>query len=98
MPTYLALHTHTEDGARTVKQLPERLERARRLADSMHAEVEYYLVNGRFDSAVLVDAPDARAAKQLALGVTSTGTVTTEFQRAFSESELGELVEGVPEP
>lgn len=98
MPTYLALHKHNEEGARTIKQLPERLERATKLADSMDCEVEYYLVNGHYDSAVVVDAPDERTAKRLALGVTSTGTVTTEFQRAFHESEIEELVDGVPEP
>lgn len=97
MPTYLALHEHNEEGARTIKQLPERLEGAKELAHSMDCEVEYYLVNGRFDSVVLVDAPDERTAKQLELGVTSTGTVTTEFQRAFSESEIDELTGGIPQ-
>jgi uncharacterized protein with GYD domain len=98
MPTYLALHKHNEEGAQTIKQLPERLERATQLAHSMDCEVEYYLVNGQYDSAVVVDAPDEITAKRLALGVTSTGTVTTEFQRAFHESEIGELVEGIPDP
>ena len=98
MPTYIALHEHRKEGAQSIKQLPERLERAKELARSMDCEVEYYLTNGQYDSAVVVDAPDERTAKQLALGVTSTGTVTTEFQRAFRESELGELVEGIPEP
>lgn len=98
MPTYLALHSHETDGARTIRQLPDRLEGARQLAQSMDCEVEYYLLNGQYDSAVLVDAPDGETAKQLALGVTSTGTVTTEFQRAFPESDLGELVDGIPEP
>lgn len=98
MPTYLALHRHETDGARTIRQLPGRLERARQLAHSMDCEVEYYLLNGRYDSAVLVDAPDGTTAKQLALGVTSTGTVTTELQRAFPESDLEALVDGIPEP
>lgn len=98
MPTYLALHNHRKEGAQTIKQLPERLEQATRLADSMDCEFDYYLTNGHYDSAVVVDAPDEKTAKQLALGVTSTGTVTTEFQRAFHESEIEELTEGIPEP
>lgn len=98
MPTYLALHEHRKEGAQTIKQLPERLEQARELARSMDCEFEYYLTNGRYDSAVVVEAPDERTAKQLALGVTSSGTVTTEFQRAFPESEVEELTEGIPEP
>lgn len=97
MPTYLALHKHNKEGAQTIKQLPERLEKATELAHSMDCEVEYYLLNGHYDSAVIVDAPNERTAKQLALGVTSSGTVTTEFQRAFHESELHELVGGIPD-
>lgn len=97
MPTYLALHKHRKEGAQTIKQLPERLEEAERLAQSMDCEFDYYLTNGRFDSAVIVDAPDEKTAKQLALGVTATGTVTTEFQRAFDEMEVEELTEGIPE-
>lgn len=97
MPTYLALHKHNKEGAQTIKQLPERLEEATQLAHSLDCEVEYYLTNGHYDAAVVVDAPDERTAKQLALRVTSTGTVTTEFQRAFPESEIGELTDGIPE-
>lgn len=98
MPTYLALHTHNAKGAESIRQLPERVERATRLADSMDCEVDYYLTNGKYDSAVVVSAPDEKTAKRLALAVTSTGTVETEFQRAFAESELEELIEGIPEP
>lgn len=36
-------------------------------------------------------------AKRLAMAVTSEGTVTTEFQRAFAEDEYAELVAGLPE-
>jgi uncharacterized protein with GYD domain len=98
MPTYLALHKHRKEAAQTIKQLPEKLEHAKQLAHSMDCDVEYYLTNGQYDSAVIVTAPDEKTAKQLALGVTSEGTVTTEFQRAFHESEVGELVEEIPEP
>lgn len=98
MPTYLALHKHRKEGAQSIKQLPKRLEQAKQLADSMDCDVEYYLTNGQFDAAVIVDAPDEQTAKQLALGVTAAGTVTTEFQRAFSELEIEELTKGIPEP
>jgi len=98
MPTYLALHKHNTEGAQSIKQLPERLEQATQLADSMDCEVEYFLVNGYYDSAVIVDAPDEQTAKQLELAVSGTGTVTTEFQRAWDDSELEELTEEIPEP
>lgn len=98
MPTYLALHEHTAEGAKRIRQLPERIAQATELAHSMDCEVDYYLVNGQYDAAVVVDAPDEPTAKRLALAVTSAGTVRTEFQRAFHETEVGELVDGIPEP
>ena len=97
MPTYLALHTHEREGAKTIRQLRDRLEGAKQLAHSMDCEVDYYLLNGQYDSAVIVDAPDEQTAKQLELAVTGTGTVSTEFQRAFHDAELDELVAGIPD-
>ena len=97
MPTYLALHTHETEGARTIRQLRERLAGAKQLARSMDCEVDYYLVNGQYDSAVIVDAPVEQTAKQLELAVSGTGTVSTEFQRAFHDTELDELIAGIPD-
>lgn len=97
MPTYLALHEHTRDGAAAIDEFPERVERAEGLAESMDCEVrDVYLTNGRYDVAVLVEAPDDVTAKRLAAAVTSMGTATTEFQRAFTVEESAEIVEGLP--
>lgn len=97
MPTYLALHEHTQDGAAAIEEFPDRVERARELAASMDCTVEdVFLTNGRYDVAVVVEAPDDLAAKRLAAAVTSLGTATTEFQRAFTPEETVEIVEGLP--
>ena len=97
MPAYLALHEHTQDGAAAIHDFPDRVERARDLAASMDCTVEdVYLTNGRYDVAVVVEAPNDVTAKRLAAAVTSMGTTTTEFQRAFTPDEAVEIVEGLP--
>lgn len=97
MPTYLALHEHTTDGAAAIDEFPDRVEDARDLAASMDCTVEeIFLTNGRYDVAVVVDAPDDVTAKRLATAVTSMGTATTEFQRAFTIEEAAEIVDGLP--
>lgn len=97
MPTYLALHEHTQDGAAAIDEFPERVDDAKELAASMDCTVEdVYLTNGQYDVAVVVEAPDDVAAKRLAAAVTSTGTATTEFQRAFTVEEAAEIVRGLP--
>lgn len=98
MPTYLALHKRTREGAETIKDAPKRLEQAKDLASSMECDIrDFFVTNGQYDVAVLVEAPDALTAKQLAMAVTSEGTVTTEFQRAFTEDEYNDLIAGLPE-
>lgn len=97
MPTYLALHQHTTDGAAAIDDFPDRVEQASGLAASMDCSVEdVYLTNGQYDVVVVVEAPDDLAAKRLAAAVTSMGTATTEFQRAFTVEESAEIVEGLP--
>ena len=97
MPTYLALHEHTQDGAAAIDDFPERVEGATELADDLGCTVrDVYLTNGRYDVAVVLDAPDDVTAKRLAAAVTSMGTATTEFQRAFTADEAAEIVEGLP--
>lgn len=98
MPTYLALHERTQQGAENVREGPERLAEAKELATGMDCRVkDFFLTNGRYDVAVVVEAPDDVTAKQLAMAVTSEGTVTTELVRAFTEDEYLDLVTGIPE-
>lgn len=97
MPTYLALHEHTTDGAAAIDDFPDRVEGASELADEIGCNVrDVFLTNGRYDVAVVLDAPDDVTAKRLAAAVTSLGTATTEFQRAFTVDEAAEIVEGLP--
>lgn len=97
MPKYLALHEHIQDGTGAIEEFPERSERAQELAASMDCKVkDVFLTNGRYDVAVVLEAPDEMTAKRLALAVTSKGTATTEFQRAFTPKESDEIVVGLP--
>ena len=98
MPTYLALHKQTQKGAENVRDSPETLAEAKELATSMDCRVkDFFLTNGRYDAAVVVEAPDELTAKRLAMAVTSKGTVTTEFARAFTEDKHSEIIAGLPE-
>lgn len=98
MPTYLALHEYTRKGAETMREGPEHLADAKELATSMDCRVrDFFLTNGQYDVAVVVEAPDDATAKRLAMAVTSEGRVTTELVRAFTEDEFSDIVAGLPE-
>ena len=53
MATYITLLKYTEQGIKSIKESPSRLEKARQLLKSLGGELKsFYLVQGRFDAVV----------------------------------------------
>jgi len=88
MPTYILLANFTDQGIRNVKESPKREEAFRQLCEKVGAQVkDAYRTMGRYDIAVIVDAPDDVAMSSIAYSVGSLGNVRTETLRAFSRQE-----------
>lgn len=68
------------------------------LARSRHgSELKaFYLTMGRYDIVVIIEAPDDATAAKVALTVGSSGDISTETLRAFSEDEFREIVAALP--
>lgn len=97
MPTYITLVTYTQKGAESIKQLPARMEAARKAGKALGADIkQLYLVMGRYDAVVISEAPDDETAAKLALGTAIQGNVRTETLRAFSEAEFMKIVASLP--
>jgi uncharacterized protein with GYD domain len=97
MPTYITLLRFTEQGAKTVKQGPSRLDAAKQAFRAMGAEVKaYYLVMGRYDAVVVAEAPDDETVAKLALAIGSEGNVRTETLRAYTEEEYRKIIAALP--
>ena len=97
MPTYISLVNLTDQGIRTLKDLPQRLQNAEHTFAAMGAQLrEVYLVMGQFDYVVVADAPDDVTMARIALAIAGQGNVRTQTLRAFDRSELLSLVEGLP--
>lgn len=97
MPTYVMLMKYSPEGIRTIKQAPDRLEAARKTAQSVGGEVKAaYMTFGRYDVVVVVEAPDDETMAKLAIGTGMVGNLSTETMRAFTVDELPSLLEGLP--
>jgi uncharacterized protein with GYD domain len=92
MPTYVTLIRYTEQGVKTFKDLPARLDETRKAGEALGTKlVAYYLTMGGYDAVVISEAPDDEAVAKLLLGAAGRGNVRTETLRAFDENEAKKL-------
>ena len=68
MATYITLLKYTEQGLKTIKESPSRLERAKQLLKSLGGELKsFHLVQGRYDAIVISEAPNDEVVTKFAL-------------------------------
>jgi uncharacterized protein with GYD domain len=97
MPTFILSVNWTDQGIRTVKDVPKRTQAAKELAKKLGVEIkQVYLTTGDRDLLVIVDAPSGDEVARLALALGSLGNVRTRMSRAWTESEFAQLVSGLP--
>jgi uncharacterized protein with GYD domain len=97
MATYVSLLKYTEQGIKAIKESPSRVEKARQLLKSLGGELKsFYLVQGRYDAFVIVEAPSDDVVAKFALASSSQGNVRTETTRAFTEEEYRKIISGLP--
>ena len=97
MPMYVTLIRYTEQGVKTFKDLPRRLEETRKVGEPLGAKlVSFYLTMGQYDAVVVSEAPDDETVAKLALAAGGRGNVRTETLRAFTEDEAKRIAADLP--
>ena len=97
MPTYVVLNNWTDQGIRSVKDSPKRLDATRKAIEATGGKVlGYYLTMGRYDSVLIVEGPSDEVAAALALSAGSQGSVRTETLKAFPEDEYRNIIARIP--
>ncbi len=88
MATYIALLNYTDQGAKTMKGVPERALAVRQALENIGGRVHAYrLTLGAYDAVVTIDAPDDEAYATFALNLAAQGNLRTTTLKAFSEEE-----------
>jgi uncharacterized protein with GYD domain len=76
MPTYILLSNLTDDGAKTLKENPKRLQEVNKEIEKLGAKVTaQYAVLGPYDFVSVVDAPDNESIARVSVELSARGSV-----------------------
>ncbi len=97
MPSYLSLLNWTEQGARDIKQSPERLDAAKEAIQAAGGRlIFFYMTMGEYDMAILTEVPDDESAARVLLAIGSQGSVRSTTMKAFTEEEYRGIIGSLP--
>ena len=97
MATYISLIHYTDQGIRSIKDSPKRLDAGKRLLKELGGELkQLFLTMGPYDVMIVLEAPSDDVVAKFALALGAQGNVRTTHLRAFSEAEYRKIVAGLP--
>jgi len=97
MPTYIILAQFTDQGIRNIKDTIKREEALRKNSEKLGARVkDVYRTMGRYDLAIIGEAPDAVTMNTILYSLGSLGFVRTETLQAFTRQETEQALAKMP--
>jgi uncharacterized protein with GYD domain len=92
MATFITLMSFTEQGARSIKESPNRAEAFQAAAAKLGAQVKsVYWTNGQYDVIATLEGPEEAVMAAVA-SIATMGNVRTQTLRAFNASEMKKLL------
>ncbi len=89
MPTFVMLTNLTPDGARTLKNNPNRVQEVNKEVEQLGAKVvDQWATLGQYDFVTVVEADDNETMAKVSLELGSRGTMTSQTLPAIPASEL----------
>ena len=96
MPSYLSLINWTDQGIRTVKDAPQRVDNFKKAVEAAGGRlIFFYTLMGEHDIAILIEVPDDATATRLLLETARLGNIRTKTFKAFTEQETRDLISGL---
>jgi uncharacterized protein with GYD domain len=97
MPAFIVLGKFTQKGIENMKDSPQRLEAAKKVAKSAGGEIkEFYYTMGRYDFIAICEGPDVESMMRSLFIISGGGAVRTETLPATPASKAGDLLKGIP--
>ena len=97
MATYINFLSFTEQGVKTIKELPARIAAGRQAIEANGGQlIQYYLTMGAQDAVLILEAPDDETVASIALATAGLGNIRTTSMRAFTESEIPGVLSKLP--
>jgi len=89
MATYIMLTNLTDEGRKTIKQNPQRIQEVNKEVEAMGVKIlAQYAVLGPYDFINILEAADNRAVSKVAMELGSRGTLQTMTMAALGIDEL----------
>lgn len=96
MATFITLVSFTDQGARNIKESPNRAEAFTALAKKLHVEVKsLHWTIGQYDLVTVTEGSDEAQLATL-FATASLGNVRTQTLRAFNSSEIKKVISLMP--
>jgi uncharacterized protein with GYD domain len=96
MASYIMLSTLTDEGRKTLKERPERLQAVNKEVESMGARVTaQYAVLGGYDFVNVIEAPTNEVMAMIAMELGARGTIKVTTLPAIPISEFVDLLKGL---
>jgi uncharacterized protein with GYD domain len=93
VPTYVMLANWTDQGIRSVKESPRRLDAAKKALKDMGGEFKtFFLTMGDYDIVAVYEAPDDAVAARFNLQLGMIGHIRTHTLKAFPEAAYREII------
>lgn len=97
MPTYVMLYKFTDQGSKTIKDSPGRVEAATKAVEAMGGKsLGVYYLMGEYDLVSIGEMPSDEAALAFALSIGALGNVHTTTLKAFTKEEIAAIVKKLP--
>ncbi|MCP1845179.1 uncharacterized protein with GYD domain [Bradyrhizobium sp. USDA 4524] len=96
MSTYMLLCNFTEQGVRTIKEMPQRRAAARELGKKFGVDIKAgYLAMGTYDLIIHTEAADDEAMAKFLLSLAAIGNVRTTSVKVFPEADVDKIIAGL---
>jgi uncharacterized protein with GYD domain len=96
MSHYVLLCNYTEQGVRTVKDVPKRRAAARELGKKLGVEIKAgYMALGVYDLIVHAEAASDEAMAKFVLSLAAKGNLRTTTVKVFPEAETDKIISAI---
>ncbi len=94
---YIALVKWTEQGIRTIRDVPKRVEGVRKMAQKLGGSMQLYYTMGEYDIVSIVEMPSDEAYNKFALWLGTQGNVRTRSMKAWTSEEAAKMLAEIPQ-
>jgi uncharacterized protein with GYD domain len=96
MPAYMLLCNFTDQGIRSIKEVPKRRAAAQELGKKLGVDIKAgYLAIGAYDLIIHAESASDDAMVKFVLSVASKGNVRTTTVKVFSQEESDKIIAAV---